>query len=110
MAKMLDFTKAKKPSLPIKFDDGSMVHVYTPSKAEFAEMTEAKEYFDAAIDDNDEESTRKLYEITARLMSNNKTGRVITADELEKYIDVSDIVLFFRGYSEFIAEIIDAKN
>ncbi len=109
MAKMLDFSKAKKPTLPIKFDDGSMIHIYTPSKSEYEELGEAKEYFDAAIDD-DAESTTKLYEITARLMSNNKTGRVITADELASYIDIGDMVVFYRAYTDFIAEAVTEKN
>ena len=109
MAKMLDFTKAKKPTLPIKFEDGSMVHVYIPSKADYEEIAEAKEYFDAAID-NDDESTDKLYEITARLMSNNKTGRVITGEQLMTYLDIGDLVVFFRAYTDFIAEAINEKN
>lgn len=109
MAKMLDFSKAKKPTLPIKFDDGSMIHIYTPSKVEFDEMTEAQEYFDNALE-GDRESLHRIYDITARLMSNNKTGREITVDELAGYLDVSDIVVFFRAYAQFIAEIIAEKN
>ncbi len=109
MPKMLDFSKAKKPTLPIKFDDGSMIHIYTPSKVEFDEMTEAQEYFDTAID-GDRESLHRIYDITARLMSNNKTGREITVDELAGYLDVSDIVVFFRAYAQFIAEVIAEKN
>lgn len=109
MAKMLDFTKAKKPSLPIKFDDGSMIYVYMPSKAEFEEMTDAQEYFDAALE-GERESLHRLYDITARLLSNNKMGREITVDELAGYFDVSDIVVFFRGYSQFISEVVNEKN
>ena len=109
MAKMLDFSKAKKPTLPIKFDDGSMIYIYTPSKVEFDEMTEAQEYFDNALE-GDRESLHRIYDITARLMSNNKTGREITVDELAGYLDVSDIVLFFRAYAQFIAEVIAEKN
>lgn len=109
MAKMLDFSKAKKPTLPIKFDDGTMIHVYTPSKAEFDEMTDAQEYFDTALE-GDRESLQRLYDITARLMSNNKTGREITVDKLAGYLDVSDLVLFFRAYAQFISEVITEKN
>ena len=109
MAKMLDFSKAKKPTLPVKFDDGTMIHVYTPSKAEFDEMTDAQEYFETALD-GDRESLQRLYDITARLMSNNKMGREITVDELAGYLDVSDLVLFFRAYAQFISEVINEKN
>lgn len=109
MAKMLDFSKAKKPTLPVKFDDGSMVHVYTPSKIQFDEMTEAQEYFDQALE-GDRGAMDRLYDITATLMSNNKTGREIAVDELAGYLDVSDIVLFFRAYAQFISEVIAEKN
>lgn len=109
MAKMLDFSKAKKPTMPVKFDDGSVIHVYTPAKGEIEEMLDAQEYFTGALD-GERECIHKLYEITARLMSNNKMARVITVDELAAYIDVSDIVVFFRGYSDFIAEQSNAKN
>lgn len=109
MAKMLDFTKAKKPTLPIKFEDGSMVHVYTPSKAEYDELAVAQEYFATAIDD-DAESSEELYKITARLMSNNKTGRVLAADELKTYLDIGDLVVFYRAYTDFITEAINEKN
>ena len=109
MAKMLDFSKAKKPTMPVKFDDGSMIHIYTPAKGEIEEMLDAQEYFNGALE-GERESIYKLYEITARLMSNNKMAREITVEELAGYIDVSDIVVFFRGYSEFIAEQTNAKN
>ena len=109
MAKMLDFTKTKKPTMPVKFDDGSIIHVYSPSKIEFEEMCEAQEYFDTALG-GERESLHRLYDITARLMSNNKMGRKITVDELAGYLDISDIIVFFRGYTEFISEIVNAKN
>lgn len=109
MAKILDFSKSKKPTLPIKFDDGSMIYIYTPSKGEVEEMLDASEYFDNALE-GDREAINKLYEITARLMCNNKMGREITVDELAGYFDIEDIVVFFRGYSEFISEVTKAKN
>lgn len=109
MAKMLDFTKAKKPTLPIKFDDGSMIYVFTPGKAEFEEMTDAQSYFDTALD-GDIEALNRLYGITARLMSNNKTGRKIKVEEISESFDVGDVILFFRGYTEFISEVIAEKN
>jgi hypothetical protein len=109
MAKMLDFSKVKKPTMPVKFDDGTVIHIYTPYKGDIEEMLDAQEYFSNAFD-GDRECIHRLYEITARLMSNNKMGREITVEELAGYIDMSDIVVFFRAYSEFIAEQTNAKN
>lgn len=109
MAKMLDFSKSRKPTLPIKLDDGSMIYVYTPSKGEIEEMLDASEYFNSALD-GDRDAMDRLYELTARLMCNNKMGREITSEELAGYFDITDIVVFFRGYSEFISEVTKEKN
>lgn len=109
MSTVLDFSKAKKPTLPIKFPDNSMIHVYTPSKRMLEQMLDIKDQLDGAAR-NDPDSINQLYDIAARLMSNNKTGKQIAADWLGEMLDVSDIVTFFRVYSEFIAELSAAKN
>lgn len=109
MAQMLDFTKTNKPILPIKLPDKSMVYVYTPSKAGLDELVEAKDKLDDIIDD-DRESLTQLYDLAARLMSNNKADREFTGAELEKMFDTGDLVLFFTAYSAFIGEIYESKN
>ncbi len=109
MAQMLDFTKTNKPTLPIKLPDKSMVYVYTPSKAGLDELVEAKDKLEDIIDD-DREALTQLYDLAARLMNNNKTGREFTGAELEKMFDTGDLVLFFAAYSAFIGEIYEAKN
>lgn len=109
MAKMLDFTKAKKPTMSIKLPDESTIQVYTPSKAMLEELVGIKDQLDEAIRD-DRESLDELYNIAAKMMSNNKLGRKFTAEKVAEMLDVSDIVLFFRAYTEFIAELSKEKN
>lgn len=109
MATMLDFSKAKKPTLPIKLPDDTIVHVYTPSKRMLEELLNVKDQLDGATQ-NDPDSINQLYDIAARLMSNNKTNRQMTGDDLGAMLDVGDIVTFFRVYTEFISELSTAKN
>lgn len=109
MAKMLDFSKAKKPTMQVKLPDESSVYLYTPSKGQLEELLEAKEQLESVADD-DRESLDQLYDIASRMMSNNKAGREISSDELAGMLDISDIVVFFRAYTEFVAEYSSVKN
>jgi hypothetical protein len=109
MSTVLDFSKAKKPTLPIKFPDNSVIHVYTPSKSMLEQMLNIKDQLNGATQ-NDPDSINQLYDIAARLMSNNKTARQMSGEELGEMLDVGDIVTFFRVYTEFIAELSAAKN
>lgn len=109
MAKMLDFTKMRKPTFSIKLPDESVIQIYTPTKGMLEELINAKDRLDMIVND-DQEALNELYEITARLMSNNKTARVLTSDKLAEMLDVGDVVMFFNAYAEFIAEQSNGKN
>lgn len=109
MAKMLDFSKAKKPTLPVKFPDETIVHIYAPTKAMLEEFIELDTTMDKAID-NDHESVEVLYDFVARCLSHNKLGRVITPEYVGEQLDVGDLIVFARGYADFIAELKNGKN
>lgn len=109
MAKMLDFSKAKKPTLPVKLPDETLIHVYAPTKAMLEEFVN----LDAALGkaaNNDQESIDLLYDFIARCLSHNKTGRVINAETLGDQLDVGDLILFANTYASFIAELKNGKN
>lgn len=108
MAKMLDFSKAK-PTLPIKFADESVIHVYTPTKAMLEELVDLDGPMDKATH-NDRESINVLYDVAARFMSRNKIGREITPKYVEDMLDIGDLIVFFKAYAAFIAEIKSEKN
>lgn len=109
MAKMLDFSKAKKPTLPVKLPDETVVHVYAPTKAMLEEFIELNDALDKAVND-DRESIEMLYDFVARCLSHNKLGRVITSEMLGEQLDVGDLILFAQTYASFIAELKNAKN
>ena len=113
MAKTLDFSKVKKSYLPVTFADenGTTIFVGTPTKAIMDDLTILK----ASLDEIDEDGTGdtgtgELYAACAKIMSRNKTGAKITTEFLETVFDFEDIVIFFRGYMEFISEVINQKN
>lgn len=109
MAKMLDFSKAKKPTLPVKFPDETIVHVFAPTKAMLEEFIELDVTLKKAAD-SDRESVEVLYDFVARCLSHNKLGRVITAEYIGEQLDVGDLIVFARSYADFIAELKNGKN
>jgi hypothetical protein len=109
MAKMLDFSRAKKPTLPVKFPDETVVHVYAPTKAMLEEFVELNVTLEKAAND-DRESVAVLYDFVARCLSHNKLGRVITAEYIGEQLDVGDLIIFARSYADFIAELKNGKN
>lgn len=63
--------------------------------------------------DNDKTNTEandNMYEICARMMSRNKAGIKITKDYLAKIFDYEDIIIFTKGYTEFVDEVVGSKN
>ncbi len=109
MAKMLDFSRAKKPTLPVKFPDETIIHIYAPTKAMLEEFLELDTTLKKAAD-NDQESLNELYSFVARCMSHNKLGRAITPEYIGEQLDVGDLIMFARSYADFIAELKNGKN
>lgn len=109
MAKMLDFSKAKKPTLPVKFPDETVIHIYAPTKAMLEEFIELDVALKKAAE-SDQESLDTLYDFVARCMSHNKFGREITPEYVGEQLDVCDLIVFARSYADFIAELKDGKN
>lgn len=110
MAKMLDFRKSKKPTLPVTLDDDLVVNIYTPDKALLEELLDAQNDIRSLSDDNDREKLDALYDMCARIMSNNREKREFDTEEIEEYFDTRDVVRLIRAYTEFVAEVSNAKN
>jgi hypothetical protein len=110
MSKTLNFNNLKKRYLTVTLADEkqSVLMIGTPTKAIFDELLNMKDALegqnvtDEAIDD--------LYAICAKIMSRNKTGRVVTKDTVQAMFDFEDIIVFIRAYTEFINEVSSEKN
>lgn len=110
MAKTLDFNNLKKRYLTVRLADEkqSVLMIGTPTKAIFDELLNMKDSLNSG--NMTEDAIDDLYEICAKIMSRNKTGRVIDTETVRDLFDFEDIIVFIRAYTEFINEVSSAKN
>lgn len=114
MAKILDLNALEQPVLELKLRDEKrttfrlttpttrLVEKFIAAKAEIAEVTKTRNV----------EKIKKLYEITAELISCNADYINVTAEDLRDTYRVTfgDLVVIFAAYLDFIKEFNNAKN
>ena len=110
MAKSLNFNKVKKNYFTVTLADEkeTTLMICTPTKAIMDEFISMKDSLDA--ENMGEDVIDSLYELCTKIMSRNKTGRVITMKIVQDLFDFEDIIIFIRAYTEFINEVSSAKN
>ena len=106
----LDFNKVKKNYFNVILNDEKQTKlaIMTPTKRLLTELMEMLPETTGGIPS--EEELTSLYELTARLMSRNKTGKQVTAADLEEILDFEDLVTFFEAYTEFLTAAANEKN
>lgn len=114
MAKMLDLNALEQPVLELKLrDENRTVFKLTTPTTKLVEkfMTVKAEIAEIANSQN-VEKIKKLYEVTAELISCNADYITVTAEELrDKYrLTFGDIVVIFAAYLDYIKEFNNAKN
>lgn len=110
MGRSLDFNNIRKKYLTVTLADEAktVLLIGTPTKAVLDSLLNMK---DALGDENlTDDAIEDLYEICSKIMSRNKTGRVITKEAVQEIFDFEDIIVFIRAYTEFINEVSSAKN
>ena len=110
MAKSFDFNKIKPKTMNVTLSDEekTTLVIMTPDKRLKEELENLKNEVENADED---ETLDILYDLTAKVMSRNKNGIVITAEKLRKlYDDESYIFAFLEAYSEFVNELANSKN
>lgn len=110
MAKAIDFNKSKKSFWTVTLPDEkkSVLLIGTPTKAVFDELISIKASLEG--DSVGVEVINDLYEVSAKIMSRNKTGHVVTVDTLQNLFDFEDIIVFIHGYTDFLHEVTGSKN
>lgn len=112
--KELNFNSVQRPSLVLtmKDEEQTVLHVAVPKESLVEELQQMARELSTVVKTGDADGMRAVYDLAARLMSCNRDLIKVTADDLKsKYdLDFEDIVLFFRAYIDFIAEITSAKN
>lgn len=107
MAKSFNFNQLKKHYMPVTLPDGRILMLRTPTKKIMDKFISLK---DTLGDEMGGDAIDELYNITAAVMSCNKTGVVLTQQEAEEFFDFEDVLSFIREYTEFINEVTGGKN
>ena len=114
MAKMLDLNALDQPVLEVKLRDENrtIFRLTTPTTKLVEKFIAAKSEVSAIAKSKNVEKIKKLYELTAELISCNADYITVTAEELRDIyrLTFGDIVVIFAAYLDFINEFNNAKN
>lgn len=114
MAKTLDFNKLQRPHLLLVMPDKdkTKIKVSTPTEGLIEELQASLPEFEEVLKEGNAETIAAVYDLAARLISCNLSGRQVKAEDLvEKYgLNLEYLVAFFDAYIDFIGEITTAKN
>ena len=108
MAKMLDLNALEQPILEVKLrdDNRTIFRLTTPTTKLVDRFVSAKSEISEIASSRDVDKIKKLFELTAELMSCNAEYIRVTAEELrDKYrLTFGDIVVIFAAYLDFIKD------
>lgn len=114
MAKIIDFNSYRRPELifVMKDEANTVLHVTTPTAQLVEELRANLHELQTTLTRQDEEASRMVYHLAAKLCSCNMDGRVFTGEDLaRKYgLNLEDLAVFYTAYVDFIDEIEKAKN
>lgn len=114
MAKVLDLNALDQPILEVKLrdDNRTIFRLTTPTTKLVDKFIAAKSEMSDIAKSRDVDKIKKLYDLTAELISCNAEYITVTAEELrDKYrLTFGDIVVIFAAYLDFIKEFNNAKN
>lgn len=114
MAKMLDLNALDQPVLELKLRDDkrTIFRLTTPTTKLVEKFIAVKAEVPELVKSGNAEQIKKLYELTAELISCNADYITVTAEELrDTYrLTFGDVVVIFAAYLDFIKEFNNAKN
>jgi hypothetical protein len=112
--KTLDLNALEQPILEITLRDESKTkfRLTTPTTKLVERFLAAKAEVAEAVKTRKEEKIRALFELTAEFFSCNADFITVTAEELRDLyrLNLSDLVVVFAAYLDFIKEFNEAKN
>lgn len=114
MAKTLDLNALDQPILELKLrdDNRTVFRLTAPTVKQYERFISAKAEMAEIAKYQKPEQIKKLFELTADLISCNADYITVTAEELrDKYrLKFGDIVVIFAAYLDFTKEFNNAKN
>lgn len=111
MSYTLDFTKIKKRTMEVIFNDGkkTTVNVMTPTKGVMDEILE----IDTLLRDPEKAETvtnDMVYDLCLKILNRNTNNKKITKKYLEQVWDVDDVYMFYYSYANFVSGQANSKN
>lgn len=104
----LDFTARKKKYLSIKLADERVVNLGIPRKSLYTKLIKTQDMINEAND------IAELYDeiaaLTSAILSENRERITITAEEVEKMMDIEDMSLIIFSYQNYAADVIKNPN
>lgn len=114
MAQTLDFNIITPHTLPLVMRDErrTEIIVTTPSEKLVEELQTLAPELQEILAEQTPESTKAVYELAAKLISCNRSGLQVTADDLrDKFkMNLELLIIFYNAYLDFLNEITNAKN
>jgi hypothetical protein len=112
--KIIDFNSYRRPEIVLVMKDkkGTTLHVTTPTAQLVKEFRSNLRELQQTLAQHDDEASRLVYHLAAKLINCNLDGVTVTGEELaKKYgLNLEDMAVFYSSYMEFIEEIETAKN
>lgn len=115
MAKILDLNSVEqRPTLELTLQDKekTTLQVTIPTEGLVNELEDMGPELTRIVSKGDKEGLDQAFDLAARLISCNRNGVTITADELRnKYnMALETLIVFMSAYLDFITEITERKN
>lgn len=110
----LDFNAITAPTLPLVMCDAEKTEIVvtTPTEGLVEELQAMAPELTKALNADDAASIEAVYILAAKLVSCNRAGLQVTADDLRnKYkLNLEALIVFYNVYLGFLNEITSAKN
>lgn len=114
MIKKLDLNALEQPTLELKLRDEkrTVFRLTIPTTRLVEKFIEAKVEVAEIAKTHNAEKIKKLFELTAEIISCNADYITVTAEELRDVyrLTFGDLVVIFAAYLDFIKEFNNAKN
>lgn len=106
MANSFDFNKIKKKYFNVGLPDGTKLQLRTPSKRIYEDLKKISTDADSNLMDQ----AAEVYNISAKILSNNLENKVVTGEYVSDNFDIQDLAIFLESYLDYTQEVINNPN
>lgn len=112
MRKILDFNTSPELIVTMKDEKKTRIHVSMPTLDIVETLQSSKDAIIETLSENTQERIPELYRLAGVLMSCNKDGISVTAENLRDIygLTLEDLTVFFSTYIDFIKAVENEKN